>query len=300
MKFILSLAALLMVFNTGYAQEAQSREEALRAIQEAVTQARENIELDIENPPLPSSIQSLVNSGAQVQFLGQYNNFNGWIVLNNGAPSYVYVSPDGQTIFRGFMFDENGTAVTVQQVAEAQLRNPAFFGLDEDQINQQVQEDMARGAGQTLYDALSVSNYFIMGSTDNNAPILYAFMDPDCPHCKRMIENMYPQYLANDQIQLRVIPIGVLSEASERRSATLLASDNAEELLRDHSFGTADIPVDPNIDLTRQNLNIELFTLWQFDGTPILVFEDKQDVVQMVRGTPRDLNGMIDLIKNGS
>ncbi len=276
--------------------------EAVRAVQEAVAIAKQNVKANIVAvaPALPPTIQALVNSGARVEYLGRHQEFDGWIILNNGAPSYVYMSPDGKSIFRGFLFDDQGNAVTLTQVAEAQIRNPEFFGIDPDTIESAVEKDVARGAGKTLYDALSVSNYFTMGDPSDTARVLYIFVDPDCPHCKRFIRDAYPKYLENNQIQLRVIPIGILTDESAARAATLLESQDPATLMRDHAFDTAKIEADNTLSLEAQSLNVNLFTLWQFGGTPILVFKDKQGEIQMVRGTPNDLDATINLIGNGS
>lgn len=276
--------------------------EAIRAVQEAVQVAKDNIQASssISAPALPATIQSLVNSGARAAYLGRHQEFDGWIIMNNGAPSYVYISPDGNSIFRGLLFDKLGNPITLQQVAEAQLRDPEFFGIDPKSIDAQVDKDVERGAGQTLYDALSVSNYFTMGTTDKNAPVLYAFIDPDCPHCKKFIRDAYPKYIENNRIQLRVIPVGVLSDESSIRSATLLNSQDPAQLLLDHAFNRDEIALDPDVPLDGQNLNVNLFTLWQFGGTPIFVFKDKNGDIQMVRGTPNDIDATINLIGNGS
>ena len=123
---------------------------------------------------------------------------------------------------------------------------------------------------------------------DANAPLLYAFIDPDCPHCKEFLKNAEAPYLTTKKIQLRVIPVGVLGDESMRRAAYLLAQPNAGELLLAHAKKEKTLPAPEGLTLDGQQLNTDLFELWRFDGTPILVFKAKDGQIMMVRGLPKD------------
>lgn len=299
--------------------ESVDKTEALKAMQQVVDNARANVaaEPDASAPTPPAIIQAAARRGAQYQYIGTRNGFSGWIILEGGAPAFVYVSEDEQTIFRGLMFDAKGQPVTIAQTTEAQIRNPEFFGLSEADIAAAQKADSAtsssttssgsaaatvtdnRTPDQVLYDALGVSNYFVLGSDAPTAPMMYAFFDPDCPHCKQFLKSIDETFIKSGKVQLRMIPIGIISPESKARAAYLLAQANPGDLLMKHVRGEQELPVQKNITLDGQQLNLDLFRLWRMDGTPLFVFKDKNGTVMMVRGEPNNMDKLIEQVASG-
>lgn len=293
------------------AAEAQApvspKTEALQAVQDVVQQARESVAAapTLTEPARPSIIQAAAERGAKIQYLGERNGFTGWAIMEGEAPAFLYVSGDEQTIFRGLMFDDKGQAVTIGQVNEAQLRNPEFFGLTAQDVAQ-AQESVAgpnptpvdtRKPDQVLYDSLAVANYVTLGSTAATAPVLYTFIDPDCPYCKKFLKDIDKDYIQSGKVQLRVIPIGILGESSKQRAAYLLSQkQNGGTVLMQHVRGEKVMPAQAGIALDDQQLNLDLFQLWRFDGTPLFLFKDKNGTVMMVRGEPKDIKVFFDQI----
>ena len=57
-------------------------------------------------PELPAPVQTLVDEGAQVRFLGKDKGFNGWLTIKNGQEQYFYAKPDNSAFVMGLLFDE--------------------------------------------------------------------------------------------------------------------------------------------------------------------------------------------------
>ncbi len=296
-----------------------ANEAALQSIREIMAAAKSNVES--QDSPLPPSyppiIANLAKRGAQIQYLGKRGDFDGWVVMERGTPSYMYVSGDGNTVFQGLMLDNEGKPVTLGQVAEAQMRNPDFFNaMPEDPTDPSTQATAAPTAqeaaaptpqtpsagqdmGQTLYSALSVTNYVTIGATAPDAPVLYAFIDPECEHCERFLKQIDQEYLVGQKLQLRAIPIGLQSREAAMKAAYLLSLPNGGDALMAQVRGQKTLPANPALTLDGQQLNLDLFQLWKFDGTPVLVFKAKDGQIMMVRGEPKNMKTMYDMIAPG-
>lgn len=296
------ISAILVAFLTLLSGSAAWSQEA--AEPQTPLPAAENAQPALPDPGpeprRPEIIEAAAQQGAQVRYLGNREGFDGWLLLTQGTPSYIYISEDGETIFQGLMYDGDGQAITMQQIGAVQAADPGLSGGQDTEAAASQATDDARSPGETLYDALSVVNFITLGSADPSAPLLYAFMDPDCPHCKEFLQKTDAPYLANNKIQLRVIPVGVLGDDSMRRAAYLLSQPNGGDLLMAHAKKEKTLPTPEGLTLDGQQLNNDLFHLWRFDGTPILVFKDKSGTIMMVRGMPKDLPKLMDSIAEGS
>lgn len=312
----ISMAVSAMLLGAAWAQDGAADNAALQELQKSVEQLRKTVPTSPEfQPAYPAVIQAAADQGAQVRFLGKMNGFNGWLLLSQGNPAYVYVSEDGKTIFQGLMFDDQGTPLTMRQIGALEANEAAANGgelpplaepsmMEPDaapaaQPSLPTAQNEDRSPGETLYDALSVVNSVTLGSTDANAPLLYAFIDPDCPHCKDFLKEADAPYLQTKKIQLRVIPIGILGENSQRKAAYILTQPDGGAQLMAQANGGKALPAPSNLTLDGQQLNTDLFRLWKFDGTPILVFKDKSGKIMMVRGAPNNLPSLVNSIAAG-
>ncbi|HCK33449.1 MAG: hypothetical protein CMH32_06305 [Micavibrio sp.] len=86
-------------------------------------------------PPkeIPKPLVKLQEEGAQIRYLGKYDNFHGWIVFNKGRPTFTYTSDDNDMFFQGMLFDARGENVTLQQLQEFRMRDAgdSFDSLNE-------------------------------------------------------------------------------------------------------------------------------------------------------------------------
>lgn len=289
--------------------QPQPEEEIVADIQKAVEDVA--LQPSANTQPMPKVIADAAARGVQVQYLGDRDGYSGWILLDKAGATYNYVSPDGNTIFQGMMYDGAGTPLTLGQIAAARKLNPTFFSMAGPGSTVEVSTQSATGApapqtadpqtpGEQLYYSLGYSNVLKLGNLSDTAPVLYAFLDPDCGHCHDFLKEINKDYLVTNAIQLRVIPIGLLNEDSKRRAAYALAqADGAAQFLA-HALGQKTMPAPEGLTLDGQQLNLDLFKHWRFDGTPILVYKEASGRIMMVRGGPKDMKSIVNSIAKGT
>lgn len=214
-----------------------------------------------DQPPLPAPLQNLVAEGAQIRYLGRENTLDGWVTIKNGQEQYFYVTPDQQSIMMGVLFNAKGDVVTLRQVNDLRKKEgPALDTLAgfpdvakpaggeggasslpqssvPDFTNPKALIESANPSkSEQLYQAASAANWITVGKPD--APVIYSFIDPECPHCHDLIQDIRNSgFLEKGMVQLRLIPVGLISEESLQEAAYLLAAPNAAELLYQHLDG---------------------------------------------------------------
>ena len=268
-------------------------------------------------PAVPAPIQALVNDGAQIRYLGADLGVNGWVTIKGGQEQYFYATPDGQAIFSGILFNAKGDAITLQQINT--LRGNEGEAIDRiagyvpttDKKETTVAVDTAvnplpdfkdpatllktavKGKGEQLYEGAVSANWVSLGNKD--APAIYTFIDPECPHCHDLIQDIRKSgFLENNSLQLRLIPVGVLSEASIKEAAYLLASPAPQEDLYRHLDGDSKaLMVDPNANTQGIERNMKLMQDWNLEVTPFSVYKDKNGKVKILQGRPDNLKKII-------
>jgi thiol:disulfide interchange protein DsbG len=271
-------------------------------------------------PDVPAPIQNLVASGAQLRYLGQDYGLNGWLVLKNGQEQYFYSTPDGQAVMMGILFNNKGDTVTLKQINELRKKEgPAIdklAGFDASPLA----ADGAKAPAQTtvptsvspdftnpeallksavkpkseqLFDGVEASNWIKLGA--DKAPVIYTFIDPECPHCHDLIQNIRKSgYLEQGLLQLRLIPVGVLTENSLTEAAYLLASPDPQKDLYRHLDGEKNVLlVDKNVNTQGVQRNIKLMQDWKLDVTPFSVYRGLDGKVKILQGVPDDLKKII-------
>ncbi len=262
----------------------------------AFARAQENTVL----PKLPDPIQNLVNEGAQIRYLGRDYGMDAWITIKGGQEQYFYVQPDGKSFIMGVMFDEKGKLVTVEQVGKLRA--------DGDEVLDQLADDYGMDAAaatkaeadkkpvfkspseQLFYD-IENSNWVPLGEA--GAPILYSFIDPQCPHCHDFVESLLKDYIDTGKVQLRMIPVGFRDE-TRAQAAFLLATPDAGAAWRRHLAGDKDaLPARPEINQQGVQRNLAIMQSWKFNVTPMIVYRGKGGEVKIVRGQPKDLPAFV-------
>lgn len=246
-------------------------------------------------PEMPKPIQELANQGAQVRYLGRDNNMDAWITVKNGQEQYFYVLPDRSAFIMGLMFDGNGKLVTVQQVKRLQQQGDTLMDtLAEDSSfteNPKTEDPKFKSPSEQLYANIEESNWIPLGNAD--APVAYAFIDPQCPHCHEFIKELRTNYLDKGKIQLRIVPVGFRDE-TRAQAAFLLATPNPQERWYRHMDGdAAALPAKSGINDQGVQRNLAIMQSWKFSVTPMIVYRGKDNSVKLVRGRPKDLSGFI-------
>ncbi len=268
-------------------------------------------------PPVPEPIQNMVTNGAQIRYLGREAGLDGWIVLKNGQEQYFYSTPDGQGIVMGVLFNNKGDTLTLRQInALRKKEGPAIDRLagypdplkkGEDSTSstaastttpdfnnpQALIKSVVKSKSEQLYDGVQAANTITIGSA--NAPAIYIFIDPECPHCHDLIQDFRKSgYLEQGLVQLRLIPVGVLSEESITEAAYLLASPHPEKDLYRHLDGEKNaLLADKSVNTQGVQKNIQLMQDWDLSVTPFSVYRSKDGKVRIMEGRPDNLKKVI-------
>lgn len=248
-------------------------------------------------PTLPKPIRNLVDEGAQIRFLGKDYGLDAWITIKNGQEQYFYVMPDGKSFVMGVLFDDEGKVVTVRQVQRLREKgDPLLDELTEDLKPQnEISNKEAfefKSPSERLFQDIENSNWIPFGAM--GAPVMYSFIDPQCPHCHAFISDLRSNnMIENGRVQLRIIPVG-FREETRAQAAFLLASPNPQERFFKHMDGDKSaLPAKAEINQQGVQRNLALMQSWKLDVTPLIVYRDKSGGIKIVRGRPKDINSLL-------
>lgn len=250
-------------------------------------------------PSLPKPIQNLVDEGAQIRFLGKDNGFDAWLTIKNGQEQYFYVKPDGSAFVMGVLFNDKGEAVTVDQVdrlrkAEDDTLLDSLTGEDDFAAASENPQDKAfefKTPSERLFYDIENSNWVALGQ--QGAPVLYSFIDPQCPHCHAFIDSVRKDYLDKGLLQIRMIPVGFRDE-TRAQAAFLMATPDPEARWYKHMDGDESaLPAKSDLNQQGVQRNLAIMQSWKLNVTPMIVYRAKDGSVKIVRGKPKDLPGLI-------
>lgn len=251
-------------------------------------------------PKLPVPIQNLVNEGAQIRYLGKDYGLDAWITIKNGREQYFYVLPDQSAFLTaGMLFDSKAQNITIEQVRRLQenetdvldiLADDYTPAIEQQQANSPERLEFKSPSEQLFYD-IENSNWVSLGQA--GAPIMYSFIDTQCPHCHDMIKDLKVKYLDTGRMQLRIIPIG-FREETRAQAAFLLAAPDSEARLYRHLEGDAEaLPARSEINQQGVQRNLAIMQAWKFDVTPMNIYRAKDGTVKIVRGRPQDITNLV-------
>jgi thiol:disulfide interchange protein DsbG len=250
------------------------------------------------NPSAPA-LQYLRSRGNQLRFMGRLHGLDAYFAeAASGSIQTFYITPDGQAAIAGLMFNTQGQNITMGQVMTLLQSDPqaleAANRLQADAEKQSLQKSQLTpqqqlAKAEAVLDAIDTTNWFRLGVED--APIVYMVLDPNCPWCERSMQLLAP-LVGQGQIQLRLIPIGLLADTSLAKAAAIISSPNPGEALqryegRAKSGPPANTVTQDSILLVRQT---EQFTRdYELEGTPHFVFRGFDGVPRIIRGMPRNM-----------
>lgn len=251
-------------------------------------------------PAMPDALQALADRGAQMRYLGKMHGMDGWIAIYQGQESYYYVTPDGQGFLMGLMFDKEGNMVTVNQVADLQKQGGDVLDFlaaqppapSMDAAREQTSEAFTyKSPAQRMFAEVEASNTVTLGDAD--APVIYSFMDPQCPHCHDFMEDLRARYIDKGLIQLKVIPVG-FNEQSLAQSAFLLAAPDAAERWYKHLDGDESALLAKTAMSTQGvQRNLAIMQAWKFDATPTSVYKSRSGEIKIIRGRAKDMAAVL-------
>ena len=251
-------------------------------------------------PEVPEALQILVDRGAQTRYLGKKHGMEGWITIFQGQEQYYYVTPDGEGFLMGLLFDKDGTMATMEQVRDLQNQSDDvldFLAVDkaDDNITKAIRETNEafeyKTPAERMFADIENSNWVKFGADD--APVIYSFMDPQCPHCHDYMGDLRKDYIEKGLIQLRMIPVG-FREETLAQSAFLLAAPDAKERWYAHLDGdTSALPAKSATSTQAIQKNLALMQAWKFDVTPITIYRGKDGKVKIVRGRASNITDIL-------
>jgi thiol:disulfide interchange protein DsbG len=254
------------------------------------------------DPPLPAPLQNLIAQGAQMRYLGRSHGLDGWIAIQNGQEQYFYVTEAGDAFVLGLMFDADGKMQTMKQVGELQKKSGGGLDVFAEPGAQDGGASAAADSLKTanpkfktpseqLYNDVETSNWLTLGKED--APYIYSFIDPQCPFCHTLINDLRKDYIANGKIQVRLIPVG-FKQGSMEKAAFLLAVPNPQERWYRELDGDKDaLPITPDINTQGVQKNMAIMQSWKFNVTPLTVYRAKDGSIKIIQGRVKDIPALI-------
>ncbi len=252
-------------------------------------------------PEMPEALQALADRGAQSRYLGTKHGMQGWVSIFKGQEQYYYVTPDGKGFVMGLLFDQDGSMATVEQVRALQSKSDDV--LDILAIDQEPEESLQalknktpdefayKSPAERMFADVENSNWVSFGAKD--APVVYSFMDPQCPHCHAFMQDLRAGYIDKGLVQVRMIPVG-FTEETLSQAAFLLAAPDSKERWFQYLDGDADaVPAKTTTNTQGVQKNLSLMQAWKFDVTPITVYRGKDGKVKLVRGRAGDMNKVL-------
>lgn len=206
-------------------------------------------------PPkeIPKPLIKLQEEGAQIRYLGKYDNFHGWIVFNKGRPTFTYTSDDNDMFFQGMLFDARGENVTLQQLQEFRMRDA---GDSFDSLNEVSRMIVERQKQEGLINANEKLTKRVQNEDVSS--------DEAAPEAENTPENSPAQDMASPQQNNNTTPSQAQSSEAtvQQQSATLSKSDR---LMQDMaganwlSFGNTAAPeiyalIDPDCVFCRKTM----------------------------------------------
>lgn len=249
-------------------------------------------------PALPDPIQNLVSEGAQIRYLGRDYGMDGWITIKNGQEQYFYVLPDQKAFLMGVMFDDTGKIVTVDQVGRLRKDGDEMLDILADDLTPQVNSEEQKKSqlefkspSEQLFFDIENSNWVPLGQS--GAPVMYAFIDPQCPHCHHMINDLRKDYIEAGRVQLRIVPIG-FREETRAQSAFLMASPDPQTRFFNFLDGDENaLPARQDINQQGVQRNLAIMQTWKFNVTPMVIYRAGDGSVKIVRGRPQDIPALV-------
>lgn len=269
-QYCAALACAALLTGASVAQPVTSESEpepelTVREIPSDDAQGTENVLDD-----LPDVVKNLEQRGVQIiGKLPEAGGLTAYAAIAQQQPLAIYLTPDKKHVIIGTMLDEEGMDVTQSRLEQA-----------------------TTGPWTTqTWDALTNSTWIADGSPDA-ARIIYMFTDANCPFCHSFWEQARPWVQAG-AVQIRHIPVAVLTESSAGKAAAILASADPEKALNDHetagvSNGIKPLDTIPKELAVKLEKNTELMAELQIEGTPGIFYFDDDEQLQIQRGAPLD------------
>lgn len=261
------------------------------------------------DPHLNSVLADIIKFGAKLYYLGNTAGLDGWFIINDGQIQIAYATADGQHALVGALFGPNGENVTSNQIDDLLKSNPdvksalvdAAATANQTPKNSALPASLPSSAaapsspapssspGEQLYSKLVVAKGVTVG-TNTTAPLLLMVIDPNCPHCQATWRRLR-DFVSQNILQVRLIPIGNENSDSERVAAKLLEATNPLDTWNKYVDGDksqfAGTPDKSSITATQSSHT--LVDSWSLRAIPVLVYRSTDGQIKIEQGEPKNL-----------
>ncbi len=244
--------------------------------------------------PDAPALRHIRAAGATLTELGVSHGLRTVFARHGSKFQVFYVTPDGQAVVGGVMWDASGRNVTRQQVASIPGAIPTVT-IGPNVPSHAVPGDapgVGTARGSALVRAAEGTAYGTLGSP--TAPRLWMFIDPMCSFSIRAMDALRP-YVAGGRVQLAVIPVSVLDYEDHGKStnaARLMLSQPTRGMVQawqDHQLTGSPDPA----AIVKLASNMATADALHLKGTPTFVWRRADGTEGMSAGVPPDLDTLL-------
>jgi thiol:disulfide interchange protein DsbG len=156
-----------------------------------------------------------------------------------------------------------------------------------------VQQAKARTLEQVAESVLSNIDQATWVAEGSGSRIVYIFFDPNCPYCHRLYLRTR-HWVKEDKLQLRWIPVGILTTTSRGKAAAILAAkdpikafyNNEDHYEQGGEMGAIEEELlSPDLE-KKLDANEALLASARLGGVPVMVFRADNDAAIVIQGAP--------------
>ncbi|WP_292932594.1 thiol:disulfide interchange protein DsbG [Noviherbaspirillum sp.] len=220
----------------------------------------------------PRALQGAVDNGVKVvRTFPAASGLTGWVLSEGGHYSLVFTTADKKSLLLGTLIGENGENLSAHY-AEKYIPKPDLAALLPD---------------------LEKSAYVVEGTTKDPKSVIYVFVDANCPFCHFTWQALQPYEKAG--LQVRWILVATLGPTSMPKAIEVMAASDKTAAFRkmENNHGKSWSPTQQSSETANPTIaanirkNGELMEKFGIDGTPGVVWKDKQGKLNVKGGMPR-------------
>lgn len=244
---------------------------AAAVMQAGIGQALAAVDSSATAKPTPVE-QHLMSSG--VKIVQSFPSASGLkaIVADSGKEKRLfYVTPDGQSLLVGNVFDAKGANVTANDVSRAGIPDGASSPT------------LSAAQLQSLWSRAEKQKWVAEGSGPR---VIYVLFDPNCPYCHRLWGTLR-EAVQQGKIQVRWLPVAILKEDSKALAAAIYAAKDPSQALAqmvNHQLQPIRVSDSANKDIA---YNLLLLRDAGYTGVPTILYR-QAGKIRTSMGFPTD------------
>ena len=226
-------------------------------------------------------------AAGNVRDLGIEHGLRTLFVRSGQQFQVFYVTPDGERVIPGMMWDANGKDLTRAQVASIPGAVPTVVvGSD---------QGPGRATASTTVAALPLLQNAAAGSVGSaTAPHVWMLIDPQCVYSIRAFRMLQP-YVASGRLRISVVPLSVLDyedQGASTKAALALLSLPADKIVTSWRARDLNGPASASA-ATRLRTNMAIAQAIHLRGTPTFVWRKADGSEGRLDGLPTNPNALV-------